>query len=86
MLVFPIGVCCIFSNGFVLAGPNVPALVSITDFLLVWPGLVPVLGFSSYPYQGRYARSWFKSGSWFVFCMWSCYGSIYSLFLEAVCF
>ena len=31
MLVFPVGVCCVFSNGFVLAGPDVPALVSITD-------------------------------------------------------
>ena len=31
MLVFPVGVCCVFSNGFVLAGLDVPALVSITD-------------------------------------------------------
>ncbi|KAG2246653.1 hypothetical protein Bca52824_086281 [Brassica carinata] len=53
-------------NGFVLAGPDVPALVSITDFLLVWPGLFHVLGLSSYPFQGCYARSWFKSASqWF---------------------
>ena len=85
-LVFPVGVCCVFSNGFVLAEPDVPALVSITDFLLVWPGLFHVLGLSSYPFQGCYARSWFKSGLWFIFWMWSCCGSIYSLFLEAVCF
>ncbi|KAG2271214.1 hypothetical protein Bca52824_065769 [Brassica carinata] len=53
-------------NGFVLAEPDVPALVSITDFLLVWPGLFHVLGLSSYPFQCRYARSWFKSASqWF---------------------